>query len=172
MSFLDLAKTRYSSRKYEERAVETDKLAAILEAGRIAPTAANKQPCVFLVLNDKTSLEKLSKACRSHGAPLAIVVCADKNAVWVRSIDNVNTVEVDSTIAADHMMLCAQDLGLSSCWICHFNPAILREEFKIPENLVPVNILVIGYGADNPKSPDRHNETRKPLASIVKYSTF
>ena len=172
MSFLDLAKSRYSSRKYEDRAVEADKLAAILEAGRIAPTAGNRQPCVFLVLNDKASLEKLAAACRPHGAPLAIVVCADRDAVWVRPIDKVNTLEVDSSIATDHMMLCAQDLGLASCWICHFDPAVLCKEFKIPDHLTPVNILVIGYGADNPKSPDRFNEARKPLDAIVKYSTF
>jgi len=171
-NFLDLAKSRFSVRKYENRAVEVDKLAAILEAGRVAPTAANKQPCVFLVLNDEKSIEKLNKACRPHGAPLAIVVCADKNIAWVRPFDKANMTEIDSTIAADHIMMCAQDLGLSSCWITYFDPVIVRKEFNIPDNIVPVNILVIGYGADEPQSPDRHAQTRKPLDSIVKYSSF
>jgi len=171
-SFLDLAKSRYSVRKYEDRAVEAEKLATILEAGRVAPTAANKQPCVFLVLNNGESIEKLCKACSPHGAPLAIVVCADKKSVWIRPFDKANMVEIDSSIAADHMMLCAQDLGLSSCWITYFDPAIVRKEFNIPDNLVPVNILAIGYGADEPQSPDRHAQTRKPLDSIVKYSSF
>jgi len=171
-SFLDLAKSRYSVRKYENRAVETEKLTAILEAGRIAPTAANKQPCIFLVLNNGESIEKLRKACNPHGAPLAIIVCADKKSVWIRPFDKANMTEVDSSIAADHMMLCAQDLGLSSCWITYFDPAIVRKEFNIPDNLVPVNILAIGYGADEPQSPDRHTQTRKPLDSIVRYSSF
>lgn len=171
-SFLDLAKSRYSVRKYENKTVEAEKLNAILEAGRIAPTAANKQPCVFLVLNDEKSIEKLCKACLPHGAPLAIVVCADKNSVWVRPFDNLDMIYIDSTIAADHIMMCAQDLGLSSCWITYFDTAIVRKEFNIPENLVPVNIIVIGYGADEPQSPDRYKETRKPLDAIVKYSTF
>jgi len=143
-----------------------------LEAGRIAPTAANKQPCIFLVLNDKESIEKLCKACSPHGAPLAIIICADKNTAWVRPFDKANMVEVDSTIAADHMMMCAQDLGLSSCWITYFDPKIARKEFNIPDNIVPVNILAIGYNADEPQSPDRHEQTRKPLDYMVKYSSF
>lgn len=171
-NFLDLAKSRYSVRKYENKAVEAEKLTAILEAGRVAPTAANQQPCVFLVLKDEKSMAKLSKACSPHGAPLGIVVCADKNTAWVRPFDKLSMVEIDSTIAADHMMMCAQDLGLSSCWITYFDPAIIRKEFNIPENLVPVNILAIGYGADKPQSPDRHRKTRKPLDAIVKYSSM
>jgi len=172
-SFLDLAKSRFSVRKYECcKAVETEKLTAILEAGRVAPTAANKQPCVFLVLNNRESIEKLSKACTPHGAPLAIVICADKNTAWVRPFDKASMVEIDSSIAADHMMMCAEDLGLSSCWITYFDPKIVRKEFNIPDNLVPVNILVIGYRAEEPQSPDRHIQTRKPLDSIVKYSSF
>jgi len=171
-SFLDLAKSRYSVRKYENRSVEAEKLSAILEAGRIAPTAANKQPCIFLVLNNEESIKKLCKACNPHGAPLAIVVCADKKSVWIRPFDKASMADVDSTIATDHIMLCAQDLGLSSCWITYFDPAIVRKEFNIPDNIVPVNILAIGYSADEPQSPDRHTQTRKPLDSIVKYSSF
>jgi nitroreductase len=171
-SFLDLAKSRYSVRKYENKVVEAEKLTAILEAGRVAPTAANQQPCIFLVLNNKESIERVYKACRPHGAPLVIIICADKTSAWVRPFDKANMSEIDSTIAADHMMMCAQDLGLSSCWITYFDPAIVRKEFNMPDNVVPINILAIGYGADEPQSPDRHAETRKPLDSIVKYSSF
>ena len=171
-SFLDLAKSRYSVRKYENRAVEAEKLNAILEAGRIAPTAANQQPCIFLVLNNEEAIEKLYKACNPHGAPLAVVVCADKSSAWVRPFDKANMGEIDSTIAADHMMMCAQDLGLSSCWITYFDPKIVRREFNIPDDIIPFNILAIGYGADEPQSPDRFAQTRKPLDAIVKYSSF
>jgi len=171
-NYLDLAKSRYSVRKYESKTVEAEKLTAILEAGHVAPTAANQQPCVFLVLNDKEALSKLSKACTPHGAPLAIVVCADKNSAWVRPFDNASMVDIDATIATDHMMMCAQDMGLSSCWITYFDPSIVRTQFNIPANLVPVNILAIGYSADMPQSPNRHAQTRKPLDAIVKYSSF
>lgn len=172
MNFLDLAKKRYSVRKYENKSVEAEKLNAILESGRVAPTAANQQPCTFLVLNGEAEVSKLSGACSPHGAPLAIIVCADKDTAWVRPFDNASMVEVDSSIAATHMMLCAEDLGLSSCWITYFDPAIVRKTFNIPANLIPVNILVIGYNADKGQSPERHSQTRKPLDAIVKYSTF
>ncbi len=171
-NFLELAKTRYSVRKYENRAVEAEKTAAILEAGHVAPTAANQQPCIFLVLNSKEALAKLGEACTPHGATLAIIVCADKNMAWERPFDNANMAEIDSTIATDHMMMCAQDLELSTCWITYFDPSIVRKQFNIPENLIPVNILVIGYGADRAPSSDRHSQTRKSLDSIVKYNTF
>jgi len=171
-TYLDLAKNRYSSRKYENRAVETEKLTAILEAGRVAPTAANQQPCIFLVLNNAKALAKLSNACTPHGAPLALIVCADKKTAWIRPFDNASMIDIDATIAADQMMMCAQDMGLSTCWITYFDPSIVRSQFNIPADIVPVNILVIGYGADKPQPPDRHAQTRKPLDAIVKYSTF
>ena len=81
-TFLELAKSRHSVRSYEKRAVEAEKLNSILEAGRIAPTAANMQPCRFLVLNDDTAMSKLQKACTPHGAPLAIVVCVILHIKW------------------------------------------------------------------------------------------
>ena len=81
MDFLELAKSRYSARKYKAGQVEREKLDAILQAGRIAPTAANKQPNHFLVLNDSASMAKLAKGARPHGAPLAIITCADSDTV-------------------------------------------------------------------------------------------
>lgn len=171
-NFLDLARSRHSVRNYENKAVEQDKLDAILEAGRIAPTAANQQPCHFLVLNDTDGLAKLNRGCGSHGAPLAIIVCADKNAAWVRPFDGASMVDIDTTIAADHMMMTAQDLGLSSCWITYFDPAVVREQFNIPANLAPVNILAIGYGAERAKSPGRFASDRKPLNTIIQYAAF
>ena len=76
MDFLQLAKERHSVRKYATAAVEADKLENILEAGRVAPTAANRQPQRFLVVSTSEGLSRLGKAARLHGAPLAIVVCA------------------------------------------------------------------------------------------------
>jgi len=172
--FLTLAKERYSVRKYKDTPVETEKLKTILEAGRIAPSACNKQPWIFLVINNSDGIAKLTKGCNPFAAPLAVIICADTTAAWVRH-DNKNHGEIDATIATDHMMLCAQDLGLSTCWICAFNPEIIREEFNIPDHIVPVNILPIGYSGDEkPQPPDRHTDinTRKPLEIIVKYSNF
>lgn len=171
-TLLELTQSRHSVRRYESRLVEKEKLDTILEAGRIAPTAANQQPCHFLVLNDEDSIAKLQNACNSHGAPLAIVVCANRDIAWVRPFDNHSMTDIDPTIATDHMMLCAQDLGLASCWITYFKPDEVRKQFKLPDTLIPVNILAIGYSAEPSKAPCRFSQDRKPLDSIVRYSTF
>ncbi|WP_029409864.1 nitroreductase family protein [Treponema pedis] len=171
-SFLDLAKSRHSVRHYENKPVETEKLNAILEAGRIAPTAANQQPCRFLVLSETKAIEKLQKACTSHDAPLVIIVYANKKAVWVRPFDKASMADIDTSIACDHMRLCAQDLGLSSCWITYFKPDIVRKEFNIPDELIPVNILAIGYGSEPPKPQSRYEDDRNPIEDIVQYSSY
>ncbi len=171
-SFLNFAKSRHSVRNYEEKEVEQVKIDEILEAGRIAPSAANKQPCRFLVLKEKESIKKLQKACNSHGAPLVMVVCSNKHSVWVRPFDNASMIDIDASIATDHMMMCAQDLGLSSCWITYFKPDILRKEFKIPHELIPINILAIGYGKEAPKSIERYAQDRNAMKDIVYYNSF
>ncbi len=171
-NFLDLAKSRHSVRNYNEKEVEQARIDKILEAGRIAPSAANKQPCRFLVLKEKESIKKLQKACNSHGATLVIIVCSNKHSVWVRPFDNASMVDIDASIATDHMMMCVQDLGLSSCWITYFKPDILRDEFNIPEELIPINILAIGYGKETPKSIERYSQDRNSMEDIVHYNSF
>ncbi len=172
LNFMELAKSRHSVRNYKQTKVEKAKEELILESGRIAPTAVNNQPCKFLVLNSEAALDKLSLACNYHKAPLVIIVCADKNIAWKRPIDNHSMVDIDATIATTHMMLCAEDLDLSSCWITNFKPEVVVEQFNVPENLIPVNILEIGYSNEEEKSPDRYQQDRKPLASFVCYDSF
>jgi nitroreductase len=167
MSFLELAKKRYSSRSYTDRKVEKEKLEKILEAGRVAPTARNLQPQRILVLQEQEGLEKVSKAANVYKAPLVLVVCTDTSTVWTRPHDGYKTTEVDASIVTDHMILEATDLGLSSVWICHFKPAVLMEEFNLPESIVPVNILAIGYSDTEPKLPERVETERKPISETV-----
>lgn len=167
MDFLQLAKERHSVRKYTQTPVEEAKLQRILEAGRVAPTAANKQPQRFLVLASSDGLAKLAKACDPHGAPLAIVVCGLTDQVWVRPQDGHPMLDVDTSIATTHMMLEAWAQGIASCWITWFDPAVIRREFALPDTVVPVNILVMGYADGKTQSPDRHAKQRIPLESMV-----
>ena len=169
MNFLKLAKKRYSVRIYKDRMVEEDKLLKILEAGRVAPTAANLQPQRLIVVKSEEGIARLKKAANIHGAPMAIIVCADLDRAWVRKYDNANTADIDASIVTDHMMLEATDLGLGTLWICHFKPDILKSEFNLPENIKPVNILAIGYADREPESADRHDTARKPLGQTVFY---
>lgn len=172
MDFLNLAKKRCSIRKYEKRGVEDSKLKLILEAGRIAPTAANMQPQRIIVVQSEEGLKKLGKGANIYGAPLALVVCADKSEGWVRPADGFNACEVDASIVTDHMMLEATSLGLGSVWICYFSPEIIRKEFNLPQDIVPINILAIGYAAETFAPADRHNKMRKPLSQTIFYESF
>lgn len=172
MEFSELAKKRYSVRSYNGKKVEKEKLEKILEAAHVAPTAANLQPVRLLVIQQAEGLEKLSKAANIYHVPLAIVVCADHDKAWVRPFDKKQTCDIDASILTDHMMLQASDLGLGSVWICYFKPDILREEFCIPKNLEPVNILAVGYSEETPQSPDRHEETRIAVKSLASFEHF
>ncbi len=172
MNFLKLAKKRYSCRKYLDKKVEKAKLDIILEAARVAPTGVNRQAHKLIVVQEPTGLEKIEKAARIFGAPLAIIVCSDKERVWERPFDSKKLTDIDASILTDHMMLQATDLGLDSVWVCYFKPDIIRTEFNIPDNYEPVNILVIGYRDCEPLSPDRHNETRLPLKELVIEESF
>jgi nitroreductase len=172
MSFIELAKKRYSVRSYLPTKVEKEKLELILEAGRVAPTAANFQPQRLLVVQSEEGLEKLKKVTNSFHAPVAIIVCSDKDEVWNRPYDGKNVLDIDASIVTDHMMLQATELGLGTIWICYFKPDIIKQEFNLPDNLVPVNILGIGYADGEPLSPDRHSKTRKPINETVFYEKF
>lgn len=172
MDFLELAKKRHSCRAYSEKKVEKEKLDKILEAGRVAPTARNLQPQRILVLQGAEGMEKLSKAANTYKAPLVLIICTDKSTVWTRPHDQYKTTEVDATIVTDHMILQATELGLSSVWICHFKPDIIRAEFNLSDNIVPVNILAIGYGSTEPKSPERFDTERKPIIETVFFESL
>lgn len=167
MDFLSLAKQRYACRQYKATPVEKAKLDLILEAGRVAPTGANRQPQRLVVIQSPEGLERLARCTRGFGAPCAILVCAEVTDTWTRKYDGKIISDIDASIVTDHMMLAATSLGLNTLWICMFKPDVVRAEFALPEHFEPVNILLIGYGDDIPTSPDRHTETRKALSATV-----
>lgn len=172
MSFIELAKKRYSCRSYQDIKVEKEKLDIILEAAQIAPTGANKQPQRLIVVQESEGLQKINKCANTYNAPLAIIVCCNKEKTWSRPFDGKKLTDIDASIVTDHMMLAATDLGLNSVWVCYFEPDVLKAEFKIPEYLVPVNILLIGYGSGKVEAADRHSKTRVGLSNIVSYETM
>ena len=146
MDFLSLAKKRYACRKYAPAKVEQEKLDIILEAGRVAPTGANRQPQRLIVVRSQEGMERLARCTRDFGAPCAVIVCADTGEAWTRKYDGKAIGDIDASIVTDHMMLAAASLGLDTLWICMFKPEAVREEFRLPEHVEPVNILLIGYG--------------------------
>lgn len=172
MDYNEVIRKRCSIRKYKGQKVESFKLAQILEAGRIAPTGCNRQPFKILVCDNEESLTKISKAANIYGAPLVLLVCINPDEAWVREYDDRNIAETDAAIVTTQMMLAAADQQLGSVWICRFEPDVLRKEFSIPENLIPVNILAIGYADEEPASAVRFDKRRKNMAELVSYNQF
>lgn len=117
-------------------------------------------------------MERLARCTRDFGAPTAVIVCADTSEAWTRKYDGKNISDIDASIVTDHMMLAAASLGLDTLWICMFKPEAVREEFALPANVEPVNILLIGYGDGLAADPNRHDTLRKPLSATVFHERF
>ena len=172
MDFIEIAKKRYSVRSYMEQKVEPEKLEKIIEAAHVAPTAANQQPVHLLVVQSEEGLAKIGEGANIYGAPLAIIVCADHNRAWTRPFDKKQTGDIDAAILTDHMMLQATDLGLGSVWVCYFKPDVIKEDFKLPDNLEPINILAIGYDSTEGGAPNRFDDARITMEELVSYETL
>lgn len=173
MNFSQLVKERYSVRKFSNQKVEKEKLDLILQSGRVAPTAVNYQPQRILVIEAEENLAKLKSCTPYHfNAPLALLVCYDSTVSWKRSHDKKEMGEVGASIVATHMMLQAHELGLGSTWVGHFNPDIIRESFEIPEYLVPVVLLPIGYPSSDSVPHPKMHYSRYDLNNTVFFNTF
>jgi nitroreductase len=166
MGFLELAKQRYSVRAYKSDPVEDDKLQKVLEAARLAPTACNLQPFQFIVIHTKgkeAELRRIYSAPWFVQAPIVICACGMPSESWVRK-DGENYCDVDVTIAMDHLILSAADLGLGTCWIGAFNSEAAREVLGLPDDVKPIAFTPLGYPADEPK-----RKSRKAIDEIVRY---
>lgn len=166
MEFLELAKRRYSVRTYKADPVEDDKLQKILEAARFAPTACNLQPFQLIVTHTKgreAELRRIYNSLWFIQAPIVICACGIQSESWKRR-DGKCYCDIDVTIAMDHLILAAADLGLGTCWIGAFNPDAAREILRLPDEVEPIAFTPLGYPADKPSSKDR-----KALSELVRY---
>ncbi len=176
MNFTEFAKKRCSVRAYQDRPVEPEKLQAILEAGRIAPTGVNAQEQRLLVVQSPEGIAKMAEAVakpEAYTAKAFIVVCAEKDAAWTRKFDGHNIYEIDASIVTTYMMLEATAQGLGSLWVGRFQPDVLRKAYHIPDSYIPVSILCLGYAEPDAEKPvDRYDTDRKPLTETVWYESF
>jgi nitroreductase len=173
MNFLELAKHRFSSRDYKTQPVEEEKLIKILEAGRIAPSAANLQPWHFIVVRDKTNLEKIYSLYQREwfkNVLVVIIICGDHSVSWKRE-DKKDHCDIDIAIAIDHMTLQATELGLGTCWICNFDAKKCSEIFRLPNHIEPIALLPVAYPKDS-ADINRHQTKRKHFEQIVHWDRF
>ena len=169
MEFKEVIRARFSCKKYSEKQVEKEALDAILEAGRLAPTARNQQEQRIYVIQSPEALAKVDAAtpCR-YGAPTVIMVAFDTNNVFTYPGEKRDSGVEDATIVATHMILAAVDEGVNSCWINYFDPEKVAAELGLPENEEVLMIMDLGYAADGVKPLSGHT-SRKPLSETVSY---
>ncbi len=166
MDFFELISARYSVRAYKPDPIPDTLLAQVLEAARLAPTAANRQPFTLIVLRTAGRQEELRRIYHRDwfaSAPLVIAACGEPAAAWVRR-DGRNYVDVDVAIAMDHLILAAAALGLGTCWVAAFDPDAAREVLRLPAAVEPIAFTPLGYPADTLRPKER-----KPLADLVRY---
>ena len=169
MEFKEVVKNRYSCKKYTERQVEAEKLSAILNAGRLAPTAKNLQEQHVYVVQTPEALAKIDAVtpCR-YGAPTVLVVAFDSKNVFTYPGGKRDSGVEDATIVATHMILAAADEGVDSCWINFLDPEKLAEALGLPENEEVLMVMDLGYAAGG-AGPLPNHGSRKPLDETVSY---
>jgi nitroreductase len=171
MTFLDLARRRYSVRSYRPDPVPDELLDAVLEAGRLAPTAANRQPIRILVVHTagrEAELRRIYDRDWFVEAPLILCVVAVPGEAWRRTMyDGRSHADVDATIVMDHLVLAAADVGLGTCWIAAFDPAAARDVLGIPAEAEPMLFTPLGFPAADATPSARHAD-RRPFAEIVR----
>ena len=169
-NFTELAESRYSARKFLDKKVPAEDIEKIIHAGMIAPTDCNNQPQKIIVVNSDEGLAKIKECTNCHfNAPLVLIISYDKDTCWKRSFDGKPSGDIDASIVTTHMMLQAYELGIASCWVMHYEPAVLKEKFALPDNLESTALLVMGYPAETSKPAPSH-EKSKPVNEIVQWA--
>ena len=166
MDLHDVLRQRRSVRAYRDEQIDEEALARILEAARIAPSAANRQPWHFVVIRDPELRARLLEAYSQQwfaDAPVIICACGRPGEAWQRS-DGKSYCDVDVTIAMDHLILAAAAEGLGTCWIGAFKPDRLREVLELPDELEPLALTPLGHPAEEPEA-----RPRKPIEEIIEF---
>ena len=169
MDFSELVTARGSIRGYKNAPVEVEKLHAVLEAARMAPTAHNNQPFRLIVIHTEGREAELGKIYGRPWftqAPIVICIVGVPAEGWVRH-DGKNYYEVDVAIAMDHLILAAHNLGLGTCWIGAFDAEAAHEVLGLPEDMVPVAFTPLGYPNAEPRE-----KVRKPIEDLVRYEKW
>lgn len=170
MEFLKLAQNRYSCRKFSDKAVESEKLSTVLEAGRIAPTAINAQPIVVKVIKSVEALEKIRGITRmAYNAPVVLMVCYDEPKCYTAEKygDSFNSGIMDASIVTTSMMMQATDLGLSTLYARGFNASEIERAFDFPANLKLACMLDVGYADPEEGGPSPRHPVRKPMSEFA-----
>jgi nitroreductase len=168
MEFQELIAQRYSVRAYKPDDVPSNMIDKILEAARLAPTAANRQSFKLFVIKTAGFKDELKNIYHQEWftqAPYVIGICGIPEGSWIRK-DGKNYADVDSAIVMDHVILAATNMGLGTCWIGAFDPNAARKFLDLSQEMEPIAFTPIGYPADHVRI-----KKRKPIDKLVRYIT-
>ena len=167
MDFTTILHSRYSCRSFSLRPIAQDAIDRILTAGRIAPTAVNKQPVHVWAITNPDTLEAIKSTTRSnYGAPLLLAVGCKPAEAWVRRYDGKNGAEVDAAIVATYLMLAAENEGLATLWVGSFDPALLKAILPGADGYDLVAIINVGYPTEDSQPSPMHG-VRKSIEEFV-----
>lgn len=167
--FDNIVAQRCSIRKYADKNVCKEQITEILESARLAPSAVNCQPWRFVVCVSEHSRNAVYESYPREwfkAAPIYIVACGNGSEAWMRPADGKSHLDIDIAIAVEHIVLKVTDLDLATCWVCNFDPQILKEKLSLEEDLEPIVILPIGYPRED---DERVKRKRKSLDEIVRW---
>ena len=169
-SLLTLLKSRRSIRRYRPDPVPDEMVEQLLEAGRWAPSASNRQPWGFIVVRDEAIRQQVAEHAAFYfirwahvaEAPLLIVLCGDaRNPAYRRYLHE------DIGLAGSQIMLQAKALGLGTCWLGGIDRKAIAGILRIPDHLEIVGLLTVGFPAEDPPPT-----SRKPLSEIAHYDVY
>ena len=171
MNFDKLVNQRFSCRKYSSDPIDEGAFLKVLEAARLAPTAANRQPFQIIVIKTENNQEMLLDIYNREWfvqAPIVLCICSNPEEGWIRDqYDNNSYAIVDAAIVVDHITLQAADLGLGTCWIGAFDPQKTRNFLKLPDHIEPIAFTPLGHPLSKPG-----DKIRKPLSDLIRYDTW
>ena len=167
--FLKLAESRFSIRQFLDKPVEQEKIDALLRVAQVSPTAENKQPQKIYIITKEEDRKKLKTVSKyTFNAQMYFIVCCDKNKAWKQKNEDYISTEIDGSIVTTHIILEAFDLGLGSVVVRNFETKNLKKLFNIPENMVPISLLPIGYPKEGVK-PSKLHFTKNDIKDMVEY---
>ena len=170
MDIYEAIRTRKSVRSFLDRDIEENKLQRILGAVRLAPSAKNKQEWRFVVVKDRQKREQLAMAAHDQAfvgeAPVVIACCAETDKHVMRC--GLECYPIDVAIAIDHLTLAAVSEGLGTCWIGSFESEKVKQILGIPQEIVVVELLPLGY----PQDPAMKAKNRLSMEEIVHYEMW
>ena len=167
--FLNLSESRFALRQFSNKPIEQEKIDKLLRVAQISPTAENKQPQKIYIITKDEDRKKLKTVTKyTFNAPMFFLVCCDKNIAWKHKTEDYISTEIDRSIVTTHIILEAHDLGLGSVIVRSFETQKLKDLFKIPENMIPIALLPLGYPKEGAK-PSKLHFQKKDVKEMVEY---